>query len=60
MHGIWISDASRRKIIEDKQKGHNSRSREVVAVLFGVGPQVTAQRRFPFSIDSMTRPKRRR
>ncbi len=33
MHGIWISDASRRKIIEDKLKGHNSRCREAVSHL---------------------------
>lgn len=29
MHGIWISDASRRKIIEYKLKGHNSERRRV-------------------------------
>lgn len=29
MHGIGISDASRRKIIEYKGAGHNSRHREL-------------------------------
>jgi hypothetical protein len=46
MHGIWISDASRRKIIEYKLKGHNSpRPGQFSEVVLKVGRAVIQARR---------------